>query len=82
MSNVEVFNILRRALKVVALDPELHSHIRERDPKALAQIEEANVLGDQMIESIRAREDALDALLKHRADDRRIQEMIEKLSED
>lgn len=79
---MEVFNTLRRALKVVALDPELHSHIGERDPKALAQIQEAVKLGDEMAETIQAKEDLLDAMLKHRADDRRIQEMIEKINWD
>ncbi len=78
----ETFNILRRALKVIALDPELHSHIGERDPKALAQIQEAVQRGDQMAETIQAQEELLVAMLKHRADDRRIQEMIEKINWD
>lgn len=76
----ETLNILRRALKVVALDPELHSLLKERDPKALAQIEEANVLGDRCAEEIRNREECLDAMLKHRAEAKRIDEMIEKLN--
>jgi hypothetical protein len=78
----ETFNTLRRALKVVALDPELHSLLGERDPKALAQIKEAVELSDQMAPAIVAQEELLVAMLKHRADDRRIQEMIEKINWD
>ena len=76
----EVFNQMRRALKTVTLDPELHSLLRERDPKALAQLEEAAADADRFADHVLACEAVLEAMLKHRAEAKRIDQMIEQLN--
>jgi hypothetical protein len=55
----QVYNTMRQAIKVVTLDPELHALLREKDPKALAQLEAAAVESDWQAETVRAREELL-----------------------
>ena len=76
----ETLNKLRAAIKTVTLDMELHSTLLGKDPKALEQLEEAVADADRMAEEIRAREDLLDAMIKHRAEGQRIEALIEKLN--
>jgi hypothetical protein len=76
----DTYDKMRAALKVVTLDPELHSLLRERDPKALEQLEDAQQEGDRMAPAVRECQDLLEAMLKHRSEAKRIDEMIEKLN--
>jgi hypothetical protein len=77
---VEPYNSMRRALKAVTLDPELHSLLRERDPKALKQMEDAVAEADRMFEAVAGSQELLEAMLKHRAEAKRIDEMTEILN--
>lgn len=76
----ETLSNLRRAVKNITLDPEIHSVLREKCPAQLEELETAVGDADRMAREISDREDLLDAMIKHRAEGIRIGEVIEKLN--